>query len=139
MTNQGPQPLKPGGWLSGTGEDDRVAAARELLQAGREELSDPNPARFEKLLVGNAARDILAGVVCRPESAAKLLSQLVADCEMNMQLSMDRLIGADDPGTPEARQDHFNARVARAMVNLLRKYVEQGEEAHQQLNHQSEE
>lgn len=135
----GPTPLQPGEWYAGTGEDDRVAAARQLVDDARLDQFDPNPARFEKLLVGTAARDVLAGALVRPESVTKLLSQMIADVERDAQRQMERLLECPDPGSVEAKEAHFKARVDRAMVALLHKYVVLGEEAHDQLNNQSEE
>lgn len=137
--NQGPTPLKPGEWYVGTGEDDRVAAARQLVEDAKLDQFDPNPARFEKLLVGSAAREVLAGALARPETVIKLLAQMIADVERDAQRQTERLLEMADLTTPEAKEAHFKARVDRAMVALLHKYVVMGEEAHDQLNNQESE
>lgn len=138
MIHQGPSPLKPGQWIQGSGEDDRITLARRLQDEANAEVIDPNPARFERLLVGNVARDVLAGAAANPQLVGKLLAQLVADCEMNIRDAMEKLLTLTDPSGEEARDLHFKARVARSLVNVLRQYVSLAEEAHDQLNHQAD-
>jgi hypothetical protein len=133
---KGPESLQPGQWFQGSGEDDRIAAARQLVDDARLDQFDPNPARFEKLLVGNAAREVLAGAICRPESTAKLLSQMIADIERDAQRKTEALLEQCDLNTQEAKELHFKARVDRAMIALLRKYTVMGDESHDQLNNQ---
>lgn len=138
MNHQGPQPLKPGsGWFQGTGEDDRIDRARALVDEAAMEASDPNPARFEKMLVGKAARDVLMGMQARPEYAVKLLAQMVADLEDDAHKQFEIMAGETNSGSDVARDAHFKARVDRAVINLLRKYAAFGEEAELQLNNQS--
>ena len=139
MTDKGPQPLAPGsGWFQGTGEDDRVAAAQGLLRDARDAQNDPNPTRFEKLLVGRAAYDILRGAEANPQLVSKLLAQMIADCEADVQKQVTNLLGTADLTRQDAKDSHFRARVAKAMIALLHKYVQLGEEAQDQLNNQAD-
>lgn len=132
---QGPQSLEPGQWFAGTGEDDRVAAARALLDIATDDLHDPNPARFEKMLVGTAARNVLRGAAANHTD--KLVAQLVADLEDNTRAQFAKLMSEADPTTTAAKDAHMAIRVNRQVLLMLEKYVTLGDEAHEQLNNQA--
>lgn len=124
-------------WWRGTGEDDRLALRRQIEEAGTR--SDPSGDRFDRLMVGTAAYTLMNGVHTRPESIDALFSQIIADVELRIRRETQAMLTCNDPASPEAREHHFNARVAGALIGLLNELLRLGEEAKQQINHQNEE
>lgn len=123
-------------WWRGTGEDDRIALRRMIEEAG---AKDPTGDRFDRLMVGTAAYTLMNGVYTRPESINALFSQVIADAELRARQESKRMLECSDPASPEAREHHFNARVAGALIGLLNELLRLGDEAKQQINHQNEE
>lgn len=123
-------------WWRGTGEDDRIALRRHIEEAA---ARDPTGDRFDRLMVGTAAYTLMHGVQTRPESINALFSQIVADAELRVRQETKKMLENPDPASPEAREHHFNARVAGALIGLLNELLRLGEEAKQQINHQNEE
>lgn len=123
-------------WWRGTGEDDRLALRRNIEQAG---VNDPTGDRFDRLMVGTAAYTLMHGVSTRPESINALFSQIVADVELRIRQETKALLECKDPASPEAREHHFNARVAGSLIGLLNELLRLGDEAKSQINNQNEE
>ena len=122
-------------WWRGTGEDDRIALRREIEEAAQK---DPNSDRFDRLMVGQAAYTLMQSAITRPESIVALFSQIVADIELRIRNETKAMLECSDPASVEAREHHFKARVAGAMIGLLNEMIRIGDEAKNQLNNNQE-
>lgn len=120
-------------WWRGTGEDQRVAL-REAI-ANHEAKDDGR--LFDLMFIGRTAYRAMQGVG-ENKDVAKLVAQMIADCEIEIRASSMLLMAETDPGSEAARKAHFNARVAARMVGLLNDYVSRGYEAQDSINHPTE-
>lgn len=122
-------------WWRGTGEDDRIQLRRDIEEAAR---SDPNSDRFDRLMVGSGAYALMRSATTRPETVVAVFSQIVADIELRIRNETKAMLQCADAGSPEAREHHFKARVAGAMIGLLNELIRIGDEAKDQLNNTNE-
>lgn len=122
-------------WWRGSGEDDRLQLRREVEEAG---LKDPNEARWDRLMVGAAAYTLMNGVATSPQNINALFSQMIADVELRIRNETKAMLAEPDPASKKAREHHFNARVAGALIGLLNEQLRLGAEAKDQINNQNE-
>lgn len=120
-------------WWKGTGEEQRIALREAISNA---ETKDDGRL-FDLMFIGATAFRAMQGVGSN-ENIAKLVAQMIADCEIAIRSSSMVLLAETDPGSPEARKAHFDARVAARMVGLLNEYVSRGHAAQDAINNPTE-
>jgi hypothetical protein len=116
-------------WFRGTGDQQRVQL-REAILAGEKR---DDAMLFDQMFVGVAAYRIMQGVGSG-EHAAKVMAQMIADCEIAIRAQTMTILAQNDPASPEARTAHFEARVAARLVGLLNDYVSRGAQAQNTIN-----
>lgn len=122
-------------WWRGSSDDDRLALRRDVEEAAR---NDPTGDRFDRLMVGTGAYTLMRSAITRPESVVAVFSQIVADIELRIRSETKAMLDCPDAGSTEAREHHFKARVAGAMIGLLNELIRIGDEAKDQINNTQE-
>lgn len=95
-----------------------VAQARKLVEASDKADSQV----WDRIYVGGAALQLMQGIAHRNDIKL-VIATVIAQCEMDIQEETRNLLFQSDPSSPEAREAHFNARVAVGIVNRLNQMV----------------
>lgn len=117
---------------------DKLADYRGLGRARTAPPPDePDPAArqaalYARMQVGTAAARLMA-TVGDAEDAGKVMGAVIQRVEREVRESMAALLDCPDPSSPEARELHFEARVAKQTLRYLNDLVRDGERAAQAL------
>ena len=118
-------------WFQGNDIDTRIRLARAL------ETGESHDLLMDKIYVGQAALRLITGFATLKE-VATVMADLVVSCENEVRECTSQLLMLDDPSTQAARELHFQARVAAAIVSHLNQLVRDAETAADTLNHQGQ-
>lgn len=115
-------PLSP---YRGTGMPRQAPADEDVASSRTEGL-------HQRMLTGIAAQRLMAGVA-EVEEVGKVLQAVVARAEREAHEGMADLLGMPDLSSEEARQTHFNAKVAAQTLTYLNDLIRDGTRAAQTL------
>ena len=108
-----------------------------LLLAPKIGRPQDNKELFQAMYVGDIALSVMQGLATN-ESAAELVANLIAVCEVEVRQYMQRLLECENLDSKEARDIHFEARVSAAVLTKLNKMVRDGHSAAMQLGDKGE-
>jgi hypothetical protein len=116
-------------WFRGTGEQQRANLRNAILAGDQRD----DGLLYDQMFIGVAAYRIMQGIATT-EGVAKVVAQMIADCEIAIRAQTMVILAQNDPASAEARTAHFEARVAARMVGLLNDYVARGAQAQDTIN-----
>lgn len=117
----GPQPLKrEDDWVRGSG----MELGRRIGRAD----PDGDHSLWDQLYLGTAAVRLMKGIATADE-VGKLMGQVIAQCELDVQRGSRELLAMPDPRSEEYRTLHFNTRVSAAILNRINQLVRDGQQA----------
>ncbi len=115
-------------WIRGSG--DPQARLRKRIE---DDTSFSDTELYDAMYIGISALQIMRGVAKTREISA-VMAKMIAEVEMDIRDSTTQLLGHTDPGSPEARQLHFKARVAAGILSMLNRYIIDGQKAGDVIN-----
>lgn len=110
-------------WVRGSGAE-RHERARQMV----EEVREGREALFQTMYTGSAALRILRGIAQRGD-AETVLSALIVDLETEVQNCAAALFAETDLNSTDARQAHFQGRVAASILHRFNAAVSAGAQA----------
>ena len=115
-------------WIRGSG--DPQARLRKRIE---DDTSFGDTELYDSMYIGISALQIMRGVAKTREISA-VMAKMIAEVEMDIRVATTQLLGHTDPGSPEARQLHFKARVAAGILSMLNRYIIDGQKAGDVIN-----
>ena len=98
------------------------------LRLGRAiEAADPGEDTeiWDRMYLGQAAQKIMLGVSTQ-QDMGRILSNMIAQCEIDCQEASRVFIAQMDPASPVAREAHYRARIAAGILGKLNGFIRDG-------------
>lgn len=92
---------------------------------------------YNRYALGIAAEKLMAGVASA-EDITQVMKRVVAQAEAQAMDGLRTLLECPDPTTPDARQAHFDARVAAQTLTYLNELIRSGHKAGAELTEAQE-
>jgi hypothetical protein len=115
-------------WIRGSG--DPQARLRKRLE---DDTSFSDSSLYDSMYIGASALQIMRGVA-KTRDISAVMAKMIAEIEMEIRACTTQLLGHSDPGSQEARQLHFKARVAAGILSMLNRYIVDGQKAADKIN-----
>jgi hypothetical protein len=108
-----------------------------LVLAKKIEHAKPDDELWDRLYLGDAAKKIMLGVASSKD-IAKVMANMIAQCEVGVQQSAKNLLTIDDPGSPEGRQQHLLAKIEASILGRMNQLINEGIVAADAINNHEE-